>query len=78
LLTVDVFSAAGTSFQFMATDATKSEDQTMDKLDQPAHAARRRLPMVEVDNYTFTGPQGPVTLIEPFQDRYLLMVQNGV
>jgi hypothetical protein len=39
LLTVDVFSAAGRSCQFMATDATKSEDQTMDKLDQPAHAA---------------------------------------
>jgi hypothetical protein len=39
LLTVDVFSAAGRSFQSMATDATKSEDQTMDKLDQPAHAA---------------------------------------
>jgi hypothetical protein len=39
LLTVDVFSAAGRSFQFMATHATNSEDQTMDKLDQPAHAA---------------------------------------
>ena len=50
----------------MATHATDSEDQTMDKLDQPAHAARRRLPMVEVDNYTFTGPQGPVTLTELF------------
>jgi predicted dithiol-disulfide oxidoreductase (DUF899 family) len=40
--------------------------------------ARRRLPMVEVDNYTFTGPEGPVTLTELFEDRYLLMVQNVV
>jgi len=39
-------------------------------------AARRRLPMVEVENYTFAGPHGPVTLVDLFQDRYLLLVQN--
>lgn len=39
-------------------------------------AARRRLPMIEVENYTFTGPRGPVTLVEPFGDHYLLLVQN--
>lgn len=39
-------------------------------------AARRRLPMVEVENYTFAGPDGPVTLVDLFRDRYLLMVQN--
>ncbi len=39
-------------------------------------AARRRLPMVEVDNYTFAGPKGPTTLVELFEDRYLLLVQN--
>src|SRR6478752_10603367 len=39
-------------------------------------AARRRLPMVEVENYTFAGPDGPVTLRDLFGDRYLLMVQN--
>lgn len=39
-------------------------------------AARRRLPMVEVENYTFAGPDGPVTLVELFGDRYLLLVQN--
>lgn len=39
-------------------------------------AARRRLPMVEVSDYSFAGPDGPVTLTELFADRYLLMVQN--
>jgi predicted dithiol-disulfide oxidoreductase (DUF899 family) len=39
-------------------------------------AARRRLPMVEVENYTFAGPKGPTTLVELFEDRYLLLVQN--
>lgn len=39
-------------------------------------AARRRLPMVEVDDYTFTGPDGAVRLSELFGDKYLLIVQN--
>ena len=39
-------------------------------------AARRRLPMVEVENYSFAGPAGPVTLTELFGNRYLLTVQN--
>ena len=39
-------------------------------------AARRRLPMVQVENYTFAGPDGPVTLVELFGDHYLLLVQN--
>ncbi len=39
-------------------------------------AARRRLPMVEVENYTFTGPDGLVTLVELFGDDYQLVVQN--
>ncbi len=39
-------------------------------------AARRRLPMVEVENYTFAGPDGPVTLVDLFAGRYLLLVQN--
>ena len=29
-------------------------------------AARRRLPMVEVENYTFAGPDGAVTLVDLF------------
>lgn len=39
-------------------------------------AARRRLPMVEVDDYVFAGPDGPVSLVELFAGRYLLLVQN--
>ncbi|MFD4636381.1 DUF899 family protein [Lentzea sp. NPDC058436] len=39
-------------------------------------AARRRLPMVEVEDYAFTGPDGPVRLTDLFGDRYLLLVQN--
>jgi predicted dithiol-disulfide oxidoreductase (DUF899 family) len=39
-------------------------------------ASRRRLPMVEVEDYTFAGPDGPVRLTELFGDHYLLLVQN--
>ncbi|MGI8665220.1 MAG: DUF899 family protein [Jatrophihabitans sp.] len=39
-------------------------------------ASRRRLPMVEVTDYSFTGPDGPVRLTELFGDKYLLLVQN--
>lgn len=39
-------------------------------------ASRRRLPMVEVEDYVFAGPDGPVRLTELFGDRYLLLVQN--
>ena len=41
-----------------------------------ASASRRRLPMVEVPDYRFTGPDGPVTLTELFGDKYMLLVQN--
>lgn len=41
-----------------------------------ASASPRRLPMVEVENYSFTGPRGAVSLIELFEDKHLLMVQN--
>lgn len=39
-------------------------------------AARRRLPMVEVEDYEFTGRGGPVRLTELFGDHYLLLLQN--
>lgn len=39
-------------------------------------ASRRRLPMVEVEDYSFTGKDGPVRLSELFGDTYLLLVQN--
>ena len=39
-------------------------------------AARRRLPMTEVEDYTFMGPEGPLRLTELFEDKYLLLLQN--
>lgn len=39
-------------------------------------AARRRLPMVQVEDYVFTDVDGPVRLTELFGDAYLLLVQN--
>ncbi len=39
-------------------------------------ATRRRMPMVEVDNYSFTSRSGPVSLVDLFSGRYLLLVQN--
>lgn len=39
-------------------------------------AARRRLPMTEVEDYEFEGRDGPVRLSELFGDGYLLLVQN--
>src|SRR2546423_10767112 len=32
-------------------------------------ARRRRLPMVRFDNYTFTGPDGPVKVLDLFEGR---------
>lgn len=41
-----------------------------------ASAARRRLPMVEVDEYVFEGADGPVTLLELFDGYRQLVVQH--
>jgi predicted dithiol-disulfide oxidoreductase (DUF899 family) len=51
-------------------------EKEVTRLGDRTSAARRRLPMVEVENYTFEGPDGPVTLVDLFQGRYLLVVQN--
>lgn len=63
-----------------AFDAALEEQVVREKevtrLNDRVAAARRRLPMVEVDNYTFAGPDGPVTLVDLFGERYLLLVQN--
>lgn len=39
-------------------------------------AQRRRLPMVEVEDYTFTGSDGPVRLSQLFGETYQLVLQN--
>ncbi|WP_151523659.1 DUF899 family protein [Serinicoccus kebangsaanensis] len=59
-----------------ALEEQVARDKEVTRLGDQVSAARRRLPMVEVDNYTFEGPDGPVTLVELFGDHYLLLVQN--
>ena len=39
-------------------------------------AARRRLPMVEMDDYMLTGADGPIRLVDVFGDRSQLIVYN--
>ncbi|WP_226832012.1 DUF899 family protein [Brachybacterium sp. FME24] len=51
-------------------------DKEVTRAGDRAAAARRRLPMVEVEDYEFTGEDGPVRLSELFAGRYLLLVQN--
>lgn len=51
-------------------------EKEVTRLGDRVSARRRRLPMVEVEDYVFTGPDGPVRLSELFGDKYLLLVQN--
>ncbi|MEO7235488.1 MAG: DUF899 family protein [Lapillicoccus sp.] len=64
----EAFDAALAQQVAMEKEVTRQNDRVS--------AARRRLPMVEVENYTFSGPQGPVTLVDLFGAHYLLLVQN--
>ena len=59
-----------------ALEEQVAREKEVTRLNDRVAAARRRLPMVEVDNYTFAGPDGPVTLVDLFGERYLLLVQN--
>ncbi len=51
-------------------------EKEVTRLNDQVSAARRRLPMVEVANYPFEGADGPITLLDLFDDHYLLLVQN--
>ena len=51
-------------------------EKEVTRLGDRVSASRRRLPMVELPDYSFTGPDGPVTLTELFGDKYMLLVQN--
>ena len=53
-----------------------AREKEVTRLNDAVSAERRRLPMVEVEDYTFTGPDGPVRLTELFAGMYLLLVQN--
>ena len=64
----DAFDAA------LADQVAREKEVT--RLNDQVSAARRRLPMVEVEDYTFDGPDGPVRLTQLFGGHYLLLVQN--
>ncbi|MGP9694813.1 DUF899 family protein [Brachybacterium sp. AOP25-B2-12] len=51
-------------------------DKQVTRAGDAAAAARRRLPMVEVEDYAFTGPDGTVHLSELFGEHDVLLVQN--
>ncbi|WP_298750294.1 DUF899 family protein [uncultured Serinicoccus sp.] len=53
-----------------------AREKEVTRLNDRVSAARRRLPMVEVEDYAFAGPDGPVRLTELFDGHYLLLVQN--
>jgi predicted dithiol-disulfide oxidoreductase (DUF899 family) len=53
----------------------RREKATTRELDAIA-AQRRRLPMVEMPDYTLTGPEGPVLLVDVFEGRSQLIVYN--
>src|SRR5690349_2056816 len=53
-----------------------AEEKDVKRHNDRVSASRRRLPMVEVQDYVFTGPDGPVRMTDLFGDQYLLLVQN--
>jgi predicted dithiol-disulfide oxidoreductase (DUF899 family) len=56
-------------------DLRRREKAATRELDAIA-AARRRLPMVEMDDYTLTGADGPIRLVDIFGGRSQLIVYN--
>lgn len=64
-----------TRFDAALADQVAAEKEVTRHNDRVS-ARRRHLPMVEVENYSFVGPDGRVSLTELFGDKYLLMVQN--
>lgn len=53
------------------------QEKALTRMKDSISAARRRMPMVEVRaDYTFTGPDGPVTLLDLFDGRPQLIVQH--
>src|ERR1700726_4545767 len=64
-------------------DALRVREKAHTREDDAIAAARRRLPMVEVDaSITLIGPHGPVTLLDAFEGRpmliaYYFMWQTG-
>lgn len=64
-----------TRFDQALAEQTAAEKE-LTRYNDRVSASRRRLPMVEVEDYTFTGANRPVKLTELFGDNYLLVVQH--
>ncbi|WP_024875113.1 DUF899 domain-containing protein [Saccharomonospora piscinae] len=57
-----------------ALDALTVKEKAQTRAQDALAAERRRMPMVEVDKrYTFTGPDGPVSLLDLFEGRRQLI-----
>ena len=63
------------TWQAALDDLRKREKAATRELDAIA-AQRRRLPMVELPDYTLIGPDGPVRLVDVFDGRSQLIVYN--
>lgn len=60
-----------------ARDALLLQEKALMRLKDTVSAQRRRLPMVEVTaDYSFDGPDGPVSLLDLFDGRRQLIVQH--
>jgi len=57
-------------------DSLMAEEKQLTRQSDEVNASRRALPMTPVENYTFEGADGPVSLIDLFGDRSQLIVQN--
>ena len=63
------------TWQAALDDLRKREKAATRELDAIA-AQRRRLPMVELPDYTLIGPDGPIRLVDVFDGRSQLIVYN--
>jgi predicted dithiol-disulfide oxidoreductase (DUF899 family) len=63
------------TWQTALDDLRKREKAATRELDAIA-AQRRRLPMVELPDYTLIGPDGPIRLVDVFNGRSQLIVYN--
>jgi predicted dithiol-disulfide oxidoreductase (DUF899 family) len=60
-----------------ARQALLAEEKELTRRRDALNTRRRELPMVKVDkDYAFTGPSGPVTLVDLFDGRPQLIVQH--
>ena len=57
-------------------DALRTREKALTRAHDELNAERRRLPMMAVDNYSFEGEDGPVTLLELFDSRPQLIVYH--